>query len=336
MLWTIFDGNRRYHVKKQLEMAEAAQNALYLEEAERVIYRIALAYLDVVRQQELLDQSRKQLDLSLQRLELARFLEDKGKGTALSVLQNQVNVRQDSAQVQLMLLSWEQARQQLLLEMSEKKSFDFTVRYTISSDPGLEEETRWLNSVALENASLKRIRLEILASEERLREARSARYPEINLVSTLNFNLSNNQANFVIQSSNLGPAIGLTLSYPIIDNGIRRRQIELSALQKDAQIYQMEHLSVQLSSQLSNTLLSYRRQKDLISIYRENAEMNEKYLALAEESYRLGRMTDIEIREAQLNVFRARSSQILAEFMRSQHYLDAVFLAGEIRKKLAF
>jgi outer membrane protein TolC len=336
MLWTLFDGNRRYHVKKQLEMAEATQNALYLEEAERVIYRIALAYLNVVRQQELMDQSRKQLNLSIQRLELARFLEEKGKGTALSVLQNQVNVRQDSAQVQMMLLSWEQARQQLMLEMSEKKSFDFTVRYTNTSDLGSEEETRWLNTVTLENASLKRMRLEILASEERLRESRSACYPEINLVSTLNYNLSNNQANFVIQSSNLGPAVGLTLSYPIIDNGIRRRQIELSGLQKDAQIYQMEHLSVQLSLQLSNTLLNYRRQKDLIAIYRENAEMNEKYLALAEESYRLGRLTEIEIREAQLNVYRARSNEILAEVMRQQHYLDAVFLAGEIRKKLAF
>jgi outer membrane protein TolC len=336
MVWTLFDGNRRYHVKKQLETAEATQNTMYLEEAERVIYRIALAYLNVVRQQELLDQSRRQLSLSIQRLELARFLEEKGNGTALSILQNQVNVRQDSAQVQMMILSWEQARQQLLLEMSEKKTFEFTVRYAYTSDINLEEENRWKNTVNLENTSLKRMRLEILASEERLREARSTRYPEINLLSTLNFNLSNNQANFVIQSSNLGPAVGLTLSYPIIDNGIRRRQIELSGLQKDAQVYQMEHLSVQLSSQLANALLNYRRQKDLITTYQENAELNEKYLALAEEMYRLGRLTEIEVREAQLNVYRARSSQILAEFMRHQHYLDAVFLAGEIRKKLAF
>ncbi len=334
-VWNIFDGNGRYHLKKQLEWAEATQNSIYLEEAERIMYRIALAYLNVVRQQELLDQAIKQLNLSKKRLELVIFLEEKGSGNALSVLQNKVNTGQDSIQTQQIAIDLRQARKSLLLEMSETIYFDFNVAFTLNTNLTEESKLRWLQNASKKNISLQRKRLEILEIESRSRQLMSARFPEINLVSTLQTNLSNNQANFVIQSSNIGPAAGITLTYPIFDNGQRKRQIEVSNLQKDAQVYQLEHMNNLLNNQLQMSISQYDQYKLMEINHQDNVLQADKLLKLSEEMYRIGRITDIEVREAQLNVFRANSNLLLSSIMRQQHFVDAVFLAGELREKLA-
>jgi outer membrane protein len=334
-VWNIFDGNARYHLKKQLEWAEATQNSIYIEEVERVMYRITLAYLNVVRQQELLDQAIKQLNLSKKRLELAIFLEEKGSGNALSVLQNKVNTGQDSIQIQRIAIDLQQARKSLLLEMSETIYFDFNVAFTLNTNLTEESKLRWLQNASKKNISLQRKRLEILETESRSRQLMSTRFPEINLVSTLQTNLSNNQANFVIQSSNIGPAAGITLTYPIFDNGQRKRQIEVSNLQKDAQVYQLEHMNNQLNNQLQMSISQYDQYKLMEINHQDNVLQADKLLQLSEEMYRLGRITDIEVREAQLNAFRANSNLVLSSIMRQQHFVDAVFLAGELREKLA-
>jgi outer membrane protein len=333
-VWNIFDGNRRYHLKKQFEWAEATQNAAYLEEAERVMYRITIAYLNVLRNQELMDQALKQLNLSKNRLELAKFLEEKGSGNALSILQNKVNTGQDSIQAQQIEIDLQQARKSLLLEMSETIYFEFTVTFNLNTDLTEESSIRWLQNLSQRNVSLQRKRLEILEIESRSRQLMAARFPEINLVSTLQTNLSNNQANFVIQSSNIGPAAGITLTYPIFDNGQRKRQIEVSKLQKDAQVYQLEHMNFQLSNQLQMSISQYNQYKLIEINHQENVLQAGNLLQLSEEMYRLGRITDIEIREAQLNAFRANSNLVLNRINRHQHFVDAVFLAGELREKL--
>jgi outer membrane protein len=328
--WNIFDANRKGYIKRQLEYFNEMSRIELQQEIALTIYNISNAYLQVLRQQSIVEQFREQLQLSNKRLDINRKTEEKGGISGIMVLQNKVNVQQDSSMLLLALSTLEQTKIELLNQMQVENIFDFQVSETSLPTFEVFDENQLYQIILKSNHALKLNHLNVLISEQRKRELKSLYYPELNLVSTFNYNLSNNQANFVTQSSNFGPAVGLSLSYPIFDNGLRKRQVKLSEIEIEKSQNNQQYLQIQLKNQLRSILNLYEQEGKLASNAEKSILLFDENLKLSEQIYQLGKLTEIEFREAQMAYYNSTMSYIIHNINQKQAFFDIHLLAGDL------
>jgi outer membrane protein TolC len=333
-LYTIFDGARRKNIKEQLALLEATSRTAFLEQLDQLVYQITISYIQVLRQQLLAEQMKLQLNQSLQRLELAQSLEERGVGSKLSTLQSKVNLQQDSLNYQTGLADLEISKRRLLHSMNVEDHFPFTASRDKIMSIAAPNISELISTMEKSAPTASRLQYVIQSAEKRKKEFNALNYPELNLISTLNYNLSNNQANFVIQSSNIGPAVGINLQYPIFDNGFKKRQVQVATLEIQRAKEMLDDWRIQTTNQIKLALLESQQQAELAERQNKAIVLFEENMQLSEETFKRGRLTDIELREAQLSYYRAVITEIIHRLNSKQALFDAYFLSGKGREIL--
>lgn len=332
--WILFDGGVRSHLKKQLELIEATAKSDVQITLESLIYQICSAYLIVARNKLLVKMLSQQMQLSQNNLQNAILLVNAGSGNNQMILQRQINVHQDSLLLTQSLKDLELSKLALLQTMNEPMMYDFDVQEDFLTNKYIADIEDHIKLALNQNPTLKKMRMETLQSDELVKASQAANFPQLSAIGGLSYNLSNNQANFVIQASNLGPQIGLNLAYPILDNGLRKRQIQTAKLQAkksetllEYQKYQIEsEIRIQYQQYLKNQQLRSQQEKS-IAIFREN-------LQLAEDLLQLGQLTEIEWREAQTAYTQANITLLLYDLAMREAILGIFFIQGNISSVL--
>lgn len=327
--WAFFDGFRMQAVKRRNELLVAVtQNELRIQ-TETLLSDVIKQYFLIIQQEKLIDLTAQNLQISNQRMSLAKSRESIGSGSGIAVMQANIDLNNDS-------LLYEQ--QQL-----QKKAFINQLYLLLETEQPMATEIDttpdWIRDIDYEmlrsqarsaNAAVAAARLNRQITAEDVREAKSLQYPTLNLNAGLNFNLSRNQAGFLLQSVNYGPMLGVGAVYNIYDGGNIRRNIENARIRGDIAQDQVQRVQTSTGWQMENLVTQHAGLLQLIAAQNRNILIAEENLQVALERFRLGAITDLEFREIQLTTTQSYFQKYQLELQQKQLEVDLLLLSGQL------
>lgn len=103
-----------------------------------------------------------------------------------------------------------------------------------------------------------------------------------------------------------------------------------SELRYENQQILKEQLITEVERDIANALGNYRNKLYILKVQEENVQTNLDNFNRSEEQYKLGRITSIEFRQAQINLLDARTSLNLAKYDAKLAELQVLQLTGQL------
>ncbi len=335
LTWTLFDGLSMFASKDMLEIMEGTGRTEVRIAMENTVSAIVLNYFGVIQQQKLIAVMQDALNLSKERREITRAKIDLGAGSEMQLLQATVDMNTDSINLIREMSALKQTRADLNRLMALEPAINFTLTDSIILNGPLSFDK--LLAVALkQNNDLLIARNDLNISMLELKDARSQRYPRINLNAGYSYNQINSQTGFAEYSHNLGPSVGLSLSYPIFDGLNVTRTIKNAKLTIDSHENMVKDTELTLANDLYKLYTDYLTQLEIVQIEQVNQDVAKKNLEVAFEKYRLGTINDIDLREIQKKYIDAQYQLLLSQFLAKKAETDLLRISGELGKTMVY
>ncbi len=327
--WTIFDGLRmfaRYDQLKELQkLGEAELKLTILTKIGDVIS----TYYDLAQQQQQLSALDTTIVISNQRLATAQNRFSIGKASKLEVLNAQVDLNTDTTTLLRQKELYANTKVLLNQILARKLSEDFKVTDEITLDKNLLLQE--LNALAeKQNPQLQTQIINKRIAELQLKQIKGLRYPTIRLTSGYNFNESQSSLGFASQSSSRGLNYGFTATLNIFDGFSQNRNEKIAKIQIENSKITIEQQSMALSSQLMTSYQTYMTNMQLIDLEEKNEAIAKQNLNITLEKFRIGTITTLEFRTAQLNYVNAKVRYSNAQFQAKLSEIALKELAGNL------
>ena len=327
--WTIFDGFRmfaRYDQLKALQKLGEAELKL------TIITRISdvhANYYDLVQQQQQLVALDSSIVISNQRLELAKNRYKIGRASKLEVLNAQVDINTD---ITLLLRQKElYANTKTLLNqiMARDLTADFRVIEKFSVDKNLQLAA--LQKLASDqNPVLAAQILNKQVAELQLKQIKGDRYPILRVNSAYNFSESQNSLGFITQASARGFNYGITATLNLFDGFAQNRNEKNAKIQIDNAVLAIAQQSLALSTLLTTSYQTYLTNLELTALEEKNEIIAKQNLDITLEKFRIGTITTLEFRTAQLNYINAKVRNSNAQFQSKISEINLKEVAGNL------
>jgi outer membrane protein len=327
--WTIFDGMRMFARMDQLkELQKLGEAQLKLTVITR-ISDVNAAYYDLVQQQQQLAALDTTIVISNQRLTLAQNRFTIGKASKLEVLNAQVDLNTD--QVALLRQKELYANSKILLNqlMARDVSTDFKVIDQLEVDSLLLLPE--LKALAeKQNPQLETQIINKRVAELELKQIKAARYPTLRVNTAYNFSESQSSLGFVAQSQSRGFNYGFSASLNLFDGFAQNRNEKIAKIQIENSKLNIDQQNLALNSQLATSYQTYLTNLELIALEEKNELIAKQNLNITLDKFRIGTITTLEFRTAQLNYVNAKVRYSNAQFQGKLSEIALRELAGNL------
>ena len=327
--WTIFDGLRMFARLDQLkELQKLGEAQLKLTLITR-ISDVNAAYYDLVQQQQQLAALDTTIVISNQRLTLAQNRFTIGKASKLEVLNAQVDLNTD--QVALLRQKELYANSKILLNqlMAREVTTNFKVIDVLEVDsllllPELKALAEKQNPQLEAQIITKRV------AELELKQIKAARYPTVRVNTAYNFSESQSSLGFVVQSQSRGFNYGFSASLNLFDGFAQNRNEKIAKILIENSKLSIDQQNLALNSQLSTSYQTYLTNLELIVLEEKNESIAKQNLSITLDKFRIGTITTLEFRTAQLNYVNAKVRYSNAQFQGKLSEIALRELAGNL------
>lgn len=328
--YTIFDGFNRINLFKQLNEQHRLSELQAREVIENTVISLFNIYYQVAQLTQDLKSNERGLSISKERYKRAKYAFEYGQDTQLGVLNAEVDVNTDSINYLNTYQLLENAKRDLNLVLGRDIDTPFEVDTLVQykqdiSLNGLEV------SAAHANVRLLQSEQSLSVSDYAMKSAKGAYNPTLNVTGSYGWNKSKNATNpFFGNQTVYGPSIGANLRWNVFDGGrtsIATQNAKLGILQDKVR---KEQIQQQVKRDLANNWNTYQTAKFTLSAQQRNLTTNQRNFDRSEEQYRLGQITSIEFRQAQLNLVNAMTSFNQAKYSAKIAELNLLQLSGEL------
>lgn len=332
LTWTLFDGTKMFLDYKTLQLERNKGRFETQAVVENTLGSIIQSYFELVFQQSQYEVFKSAVELSEERLVIAKANYEVGRFSKTELLSAKVDLNTDKSNLLNQEEVKKQARVALNLLLGQDPNQEF-----IATDSMTIDETLQLNPLIDDLAAKNRELLALMQQENILQMQNKTVKTE--LLPQLDFNLGygysnlNSQAGFLLQNQSLGLSYGLSLSWRIFDRLGRVRRDQTTQIAVNNHAIVMDELKNQLAGELSSSYVRYRNRLDLISLENDNLEVAKENAEIALERYKVGRSKAIELREVQLNSIEAESRLLNAIFLAKQAEINLLAISGNLLSK---
>lgn len=327
--WTIFDGMRMFARREQLKVLQKQGEA---ELKLAIITRISdvyATYFDLVQQQQQIKALDTAIVISNQRLTTAQNRYSIGKAAKLEVLNAQVDLNTDVSSRLKQLELYQNSKIRLNEILARDTKSEFKVEDEITIDASLKyDELKSLSEK--QNPQLQAQLLEKNNAELQLKQVKAGRYPTVRINSGYNFTRSEASLGFVTQSSGRGFVYGINASVPIFDGFNQNRNEKVAKLQVENVENTINQQKIALESQLGMAYQSYLTNLELTKVEEKNSEIAKQNLDITLAKFKIGTITPIEYRTAQLNYVNALVRYSNAQFQTKLFEISLKELSGTL------
>ncbi|WP_371568739.1 TolC family protein [Flavobacterium frigidarium] len=327
--WTIFDGFKMFAKKEQLEQLEKLGETQLKFTIITKISDVQAAYFDLVQQQQQLSALDTTIVISNQRVSLAKNRFTIGKASKLEVLNAQVDINTDK----VALLRQQELYQNSKIALNQILARDTQIDFRVDDHFEIENRLDFAELKALAEKQNPQIESLIIArkvAELELKQIKGGRYPTIAVNTGYNFARNESSLGFTTQSSARGLNYGFSASLNLFDGFAQRRNEKIAGLQIDNASLQIEQQSLALESQLATAYQTYLTNLELIVLEETNEGIAKQNLDITLDKFRIGTITTIEFRTAQLNYVIAKVRYSDAQFQAKLSEIALKELAGTI------
>lgn len=333
--WTLFDGMRMFITRQRLRSLIALGEAGIKAQVVNSVAEAMRLYFDIVRQQNQQAAIREQIALAGERLKLAQYKFDVGTGTKQDVLQAQIDANAQRS----LLLSAEAAVDNLKQQLNNVTGLALGVNWqpadSISIAPLLTLDTLQAG-IEQFNPGLLQFSRQREVANLLLRERRAERYPIATFNTAYNFTRNNNLT--VINpfqplfNQVQGLNYGFVLNVPIFNNYINRRNIAAAQLNIRFIDVQYQRSRSLVLTALNTAYRNYLLARETAQLEEETIRLVRENLFIAQERYRLGVTTFLEMRTAEQNLADAQSRLINARFTIKAAEIELMRVRGDLIK----
>ena len=122
----------------------------------------------------------------------------------------------------------------------------------------------------------------------------------------------------------------MNLSWDLFDGGQTSVAIQNAKINKENQQLQKKQIALEVERDIANALGNYENKLYIYRVQEENVLTNEDNFNRSEEQYRLGQISSIEFRQAQINLLDAKTSLNLAKYDAKLAELQLLQLTGQL------
>jgi outer membrane protein TolC len=185
--------------------------------------------------------------------------------------------------------------------------------------------------VKTNNITLLQIEKDIKISDFQLKASKSGYLPSIGLTSTYGWTKNNNNsASFLTESTNTGLSTGFSLKWDLFNGGRTSTQVQNAKINYETQQFFKQENELQITRDFNNTWEDYNTKLFILQTQEKNVETNNRNFSRTEEQFKLGQITSIEFRQAQVNLLNAQSNLNQATYDAKNAELKLLQLTGEL------
>ena len=328
--YTIFDGLGRKYNYQQLKETYNLTALQAKETIENTYLQLFTVYFQIARLLENTNNLEEALIISKSRLERAKYQYEYGQSTRLELLNAEVDINNDSISLISSRQLLSNAKRGLNVILGIEKEVNYEVETLVDFNKLLNFEELQQKTLA-NNSSLKQNEKNIAISEFNIKINKANYLPSLDLSTSYGWNKSDNPAtSFLAQSSATGLNAGLSLSWNLFDGGSTKTNVANAKIALENQQILLEQQKVTINNNLKNTWENYNNQLFILKAQEKNVQTTQNNFDRTQERYKLGQVTSIEFRQAQINLINSKTAFNNAKFDAKLIELQLLQLSGDI------
>lgn len=330
--WTIFDGFKMFARLDQLKELQKLGEAELKRTMILKISAVNAVYFDLVQQQQQLAALDTTIVISTQRLILAQNRFAIGKSSKLEVLNAQVDLNTDK----VTLLRQKESYANRKIALNQILARDSKVDFKVVDQVPVDEKLILSELIALAEKQNPQLEAQIInkrVSELELKQIKGERYPMVSVNTGYNFLDNQSSLGFTSQFTAKGLNYGLRASLNLFDGLAQNRNEKIAKILIENAKIAIEQQSLLLNSELTIAFQTYLTNLELIQLEQTNVAIAKQNLNITVDKFRIGTITTLEFRAAQLNYINAKVRYSNAQFQAKLSEIALRELAGNITLK---
>lgn len=328
--YTLFDGLGRQYNYKRLKEEQQLSELEARETIENTMLQLFTVYYNVAQLSENTSALQQTLNISKERLIRAEYQFNYGQSTKLGVLNAQVDINNDSINVINAYQRLINSKRDLNVVLGNSVPSIFEVDTLITFVLQLNKQDL-LEKVKANNVTLLQLEKNLLISEYNLKTWKSDYLPSLGLTGSYGWNKNdNNAASFLAVSKSTGLSAGINLTWNLFDGGSTITRVKNAKIDLENRQLQKEQIVIDVERDFNNAWDDYQNKLTIFNVQEKNILTSKNNFERTQEKFRLGQVTSIEFRQAQLNLLNAELSRNQAKYEAKIAELFVLQLSGEL------
>lgn len=327
--WTIFDGMKMFAKYDQLKELKNLSDAQLKWTILDKVSSVNNVYYDLIQEQQKLTDLDSTISISKKRLEFTQNRYTIGKNSKLDVLNAQVDLNTDLGN----LVKEKQAYANAKTLLNQILARDLKTDFIVSDKINVDRELKLAELMALAEKQNPELEMQIInkkVAELDFKQIKGDRYPTIRLNTGYNFSDAQSSLGFTSQSSSHGLNYGFSASLNLFDGDSQNRNEKIAKMQIDNSKLAIDQQLIQLRSNLTVAYQVYLTNLDLIDLEMNNTAIAKQNIDITAEKFKIGTITSVEFRAAQLNYINSRIRLSSAQFQAKLSEITLRELAGNL------
>lgn len=327
--WTVFDGLTMFAAKERLEALELIGRTELRQQMEGTVYDVLTSYYLAVQLNKAVAVQREGLITSNERLAITETGERIGSYSGLALVQARLDLSADSAALLDLIQQRAIAHSRLNILMGRPADGPLEVPMEIPAPENLDLATIQTNA-RNSNSALQAARQQQLLADASVKELRGALFPRIDLFGNYGYTRSTSAVGFLQSNTQIGPDYGVRVSVPLFRGLQANKAVEVAKISREQAAIGTEQAQLQLDHQVLDAWTAYGTAQQRVALEQANLEGIRTQVAVALESYRIGMLTAVELRDVQQGLIAAENRLLLAQYEAKAAELQLKWLAGRL------
>lgn len=310
----LFDGGEWYNAIRYAKSAKKRAELDFKAVRNDVILSVEESFFDVLKQQKLLEVYQLAVQRSEDQLNKTQKMFELGSVAKVDVFRSKVNLGNDRIQLLTQKNALLRSRNVLNVALGRSPYEPIKLKADLNLVSRFADTETLLAQAEDGNPALRRDKQQVRSDELTVSRSYGVLYP--NISGFVQYGRSNERISKVYSDYNRNWTLsyGVNLSINLFNGFNDKVNIQKSKLRLRNTQNSFEQNRLQLMSNVIQLRDNYNDYLEIIKINEENLEASKEEFRLAEERYRIGSGTQLEVREAQVNLTRAEQTLVAAQY----------------------
>jgi outer membrane protein len=325
----LYNGFRVVAAKNRLEQLQAQSEQYVNAQVQNTMAAVMTGYYDIVRQQAYIKTIDQSIAVAQKRLDIVKTQQNVGMANNADLYQSQLDLNTLLQTRQSQVLIAEQAKTDLLVLLSLKPDSVIIIQDTIIADRALVLGD--ILSGIGRNAEIMAASDQVRINEFIVKEVAAQRYPSLRATAGYNFTRNQTAAGNVLLNQTRGPVAGLSVSIPIYNGSVFKRQQRVAEIDVKNAGLQRDILVRDYTGGAVRTYQAYHTTLQQLETQQQNVELARKLLDLALLRFQYRQATILEVRQAQESFENASYSLTNFSFAAKSSEIELKRLINQLR-----
>jgi outer membrane protein len=327
--WTVFDGFTMFAMRDRLAALETIERTALRQQLESTVYEVLAGYYRTVQLRKAIEVQQEGLRTSQERITIVKTGEQIGSFSGLQVVQARLDLSADSSALLDLLEQEANAQSQLNVLLGRDPGIRFSTEERIPTTEELDLASLQQDARSA-NSTLQAARQQQVAADLSVKQLRGALFPRVDIYGNYAYRRSQSDVGFLQTNRAVGPDYGVRFSVPLYRGGQVGRAMEVAKLSSEQAAISSEETQLIVEQQLLDAWTSFTTSLKRIALEEGNLQGAQTQLNVALESFRLGVITAVELRDVQQSLIDAENRLLLAQYEAKLAELQLKWLAGRL------